>query len=449
MASLPVVLMFFADTSDAPLPALQTERTKLYSALTEHNEKQYLLILHFAADPDLVLTELSRYRERVVIVHFSGHAKSKNEELQMDNGSIFNIGLSQKLGECPALRLVFLNACSTQSFVKQLVKEGIPAILATLTEVSDQKSAEVAGRFYNYLGRRYSLTNSYLQTSADFQSKYNDLSFQEIGSLRGLVLDAPNLAEESSISSKEWWLFKGRAYAKTDNWYLVPPLPKPGPILITDLVLFCISCLLMVWTPEMVAIPAGEWTHPDGTVYQSWERFSIDVFPVNNESYQAFLTATHYPPPKDWVYRSELAHYPVVNITLKDAQAYASYKEKRLPTLLEWEIACRGQQARLYPWGNDWETRIANTSENGMGSLQPNGHSIQNRSPYGVYDMVGNVMEWVITEEVDLRSTQSAVRSALIKGGAFNTAPFNCLDTVFFPVDHPVSNIGFRCAQSR
>lgn len=125
--------------------------------------------------------------------------------------------------------------------------------------------------------------------------------------------------------------------------------------------------------------------------------FYIDRYEVTVGDYARFLKATGRRKPKNWD-RLDLTawkNYPVVNVSWKDAAAYAEWAGKRLPEESEWEKAARGPDGLRYPWGNDFIKGKANISRNG---LLPAGAVKGDVSPYGVHDMGGNVSEWTASE---------------------------------------------------
>lgn len=86
--------------------------------------------------------------------------------------------------------------------------------------------------------------------------------------------------------------------------------------------------------------------------------YYIDQTTVTNAEYQNFCLATEHPQPEHWQddkIPENTAHLPVVNISLDDAKAYAKWAGKELPTVMEWEKACRGEHGLVYPWGNEWD----------------------------------------------------------------------------------------------
>jgi formylglycine-generating enzyme required for sulfatase activity len=135
--------------------------------------------------------------------------------------------------------------------------------------------------------------------------------------------------------------------------------------------------------------------------------FYIDRYEVTNTQYKTFINATGHLPPRHWkngTFASGKDNHPAMYVSWFDAEAYASWAGKRLPTEEEWEKASRGIDGRTYPWGSKYNPEAVGTAE---GILRTNYSPIElthfaapvdefkgDKSPYGVYDMAGNVMEW-------------------------------------------------------
>jgi len=125
--------------------------------------------------------------------------------------------------------------------------------------------------------------------------------------------------------------------------------------------------------------------------------YRIDKYLVTNAQYARFLAETGHRPPSTWknghIAEGQLL-YPVTLVNWYDAKAYAAWAGKRLPTEAEWEKAARGTDARRWPWGNTMDPKRLNTYYN-VGSATNVDTYKNGVSPYGVFDMAGNVSQWV------------------------------------------------------
>jgi len=189
--------------------------------------------------------------------------------------------------------------------------------------------------------------------------------------------------------------------------------------------------------------------------------FFIDKTEVTNVQFKRFLDDTGYRPRhtknflKHWpngIMPSELADHPVVYVDIDDARAYAKWAGKRLPTEAEWQLAAQSTDGRTWPWGNEFDPNKCNTTGN---KTLPVRSCPEGRSPYGCYNMSGNVWEWTESCRDD-----GHTRFVMIRSGSYFSAtkgsiwyvrggPQPCSSHAKFirmwPGLDRCSTIGFRC----
>jgi formylglycine-generating enzyme required for sulfatase activity len=213
----------------------------------------------------------------------------------------------------------------------------------------------------------------------------------------------------------------------------------------------------------MVYVPGGEFIMGNASG-DDFERpthrtlvkpFFIDLYEVTCADYARFVEQTGHAPPPGWrngQYPQGSARHPVAGVSWDDAVAYAQWANKRLPTEAEWEFAARGTEGRLYPWGNQWLAGMANA---GSGGGPADVGVFKGVSPFGVYDMAGNVWEWTAD---DLRPypggqlppvSQGILK--VIRGGSWQESPGQASTTyrgyLLARGSKDYSATGLRCAQ--
>lgn len=196
---------------------------------------------------------------------------------------------------------------------------------------------------------------------------------------------------------------------------------------------------------EMVLVPAGEFIMGEERKVMHVEAFYIDTFPTTNLHYKKFIEETGAPEPLFWNNsRFNKPLQPVVGVSWKEAAAYAKWAGKRLLREMEWEKAARGNDGREYPWGNaqpDNAKAVYNLDPN-TGAPAPVGNRKEGASPFGCFDMAGNVWEWCEDwyEEGKFR---------VVRGGSWVNHHY-ILRSAYRSCSYPEgkdNNVGFRCGK--
>jgi serine/threonine-protein kinase len=155
------------------------------------------------------------------------------------------------------------------------------------------------------------------------------------------------------------------------------------------------SLLVLVPRGQFLAGGPGKF-EGEGMFEMELASFYIGLTTVTNAQYAKFVRETkHRAPDNQQWQRSGKADHPVTDVSWEDAQAYCVWAGLRLPRELEWEKAARGTDGREYPWGKEWDPeRCRNDDERGSETTAGVWEYATGQSPYGVYQMAGNVWEW-------------------------------------------------------
>jgi formylglycine-generating enzyme required for sulfatase activity len=184
-----------------------------------------------------------------------------------------------------------------------------------------------------------------------------------------------------------------------------------------DLDALKIETPLLPFEPEIIFIPAGPFFMGSDTGQANeaslhevkLPAYKIGKYPVTNAQYAEFLKRAYKPEyvPKraDWFLDDpppDKLDHPVVGLSWQTAKAYCNWltgetrqaRIYRLPSEAEWEKAARGIEGQIYPWGNEWAAGRCNHTGEGT---TPVGVYHEGASPYGCFDMIGNIQEWTST----------------------------------------------------
>jgi formylglycine-generating enzyme required for sulfatase activity len=196
------------------------------------------------------------------------------------------------------------------------------------------------------------------------------------------------------------------------------------------------------------------------------DTFYIDKYEVTNSQYRACVTAGACLAPKKlnsstragYYNKPEFNSYPIVFVDWNMARNYCEWRGARLPTEAEWEKAARGPEGSLYPWGEEISCEEANFSgcQKDTAAVSSFANAV---SAYGVYNMAGNVYEWVSSlykpypyDLFDGREDLEAPGERVLRGGSWlSTDRENEVRSAHREKADPATakeNIGFRCART-
>jgi len=241
----------------------------------------------------------------------------------------------------------------------------------------------------------------------------------------------------------------------------------------------------------MRLVPAGEFTMGSETyddekpIHQVYlDAYYMDKYEMTNALYETCVSAGVCDPPQQtssythtsYYGDSQYADYPVIYVDWNQATTYCEWRGARLPTEAEWEKAARGTDGRVYPWGNEWDVRSTRrlnfsdkndptgasdtVADDGYADTAPVGSYPNGISPYGLYDMAGNVWEWVADwydssyyanspSSNPMGSSSGEYR--VLRGGSWDSDGDNARSAYRSWYDPSLFslNVGFRCALSQ
>ena len=246
---------------------------------------------------------------------------------------------------------------------------------------------------------------------------------------------------------------------------------------------------------EMVLVPAGTFLYGsrvDDKEADSREKpqqsldvpdFYVGVYPVTNEQYCRFLNEVKPGNSQlaEWMAIGEKGYldeknrllgegdgyaversyerHPVIMVTWHGAVAYCEWAGLRLPGEVEWEKAARGTDGRRYPWGDEFRDTVCNFGERYKGTT-PVDKFDTGKSPYGCYDMAGNVWEWCadwFSQDNDKGKLKDPLKGPetgeyrVVRGGSWDNGPqgLRCALRLWRGPGIRSNRIGFRCVCSR
>jgi formylglycine-generating enzyme required for sulfatase activity len=195
------------------------------------------------------------------------------------------------------------------------------------------------------------------------------------------------------------------------------------------------------------------------------DAYYIDKYEVTNLFYQACVDAGACRPPEnttglsfnDFYGKPEFAHYPVLFINWDMAKTYCEWRGAELPTEAQWEKAARGTDGRTYPWGEEIDQTFAHYANSSSGPAAVGTYE-KGTSPFGVYDMAGNAVEWVsdwysnsfYANSPDANpSGPGSGQYRVLRGGTWydDKDKVRASDRMAYIPDEILTSFGFRCAK--
>jgi len=292
-----------------------------------------------------------------------------------------------------------------------------------------------------------------------------------------IELDSARAGEVNAVMSRqenealiEYLLENPGEYRNVENSI---SLPTPTPANDASPAQSTLPEKIVIENAEMVLIPAGEFImgdrlSPSPIIYTYYlDNYYIDVFEVTNILYKTCVEGGGCSIPHNGGFNyndPDYSNHPVVMVDWYQAKAYCEWRGTRLPTYPEWEKAARGTDGRTYPWGNNAIScdlsNYAGINSTGeiflcLDNTAEVGSYEKGKSPYGVYDMAGNVWEWISTggdfhtpyDADDGREDLYTPVYRSLRGGGWESGIYRSGNSSGREPSEFSANWGFRCAK--
>lgn len=218
----PVIFLAFANARDDTIDNLRnlSDEARQLRDVLEPEERSGLCEVvvrsNSTADDIFRVFQNPKYRDRIAVFHYGGHANGNQLLLESDAGELAAAdagGLAKFLGQQKGLHLVFLNGCFTEQQTKGLLDENIPVVISTSQSIDDKVATDFAHIFYRGLASEASLRKAYSEAAASVQATRG-------GDKRGLYFDHPDSKSRLAADRWPWDLCLRPGSENADQWSL-------------------------------------------------------------------------------------------------------------------------------------------------------------------------------------------------------------------------------------
>jgi formylglycine-generating enzyme required for sulfatase activity len=492
------VLFFAANADEGRLLAIGREHDAIDASVRASRHRNgFQLVARLAGRLGDLQQALLDHRPD--IVHFACHGSARAELLLMQEGGDHDPVPAAALSETlrvlkDNLVLVVFNACfsSTQA---EAIRDSVGLAIGMVKPIEDQAAIKFAAALYRGLASGRPVQDAFDLAAAAVKTSSSSDAMPRLWAGRGVDARRVRLVQDVPPASSRWrWVLIAAtcvalavAVAPRLLRRSEPPSPPPSP---SGMRRFAAASLRMgVFAagsrpPECSALAASEdcaaLAHPEVVPETHVESFDLDQLEVTNGEFAAWLNANidlWQPPGADGIVTTrrapgirlmktkrcgdgltitpdgraqvtaESARWPVVCVAWHGADEYCRAQGKRLPLEAEWELAAKGDEGRPFPWGSTrpQQDGVAYDLRHGA-QVHPRGvgDSPQDVSSNSVYDLGGNVAEWV-------EDGRGSLEQKTLRGGSFaSSGPCHLLGSSCARTtgDSYHKDLGFRCGRS-